>query len=174
MANVVMVTFCLTFGSQAIRTGQWESPKTTLKEGVKVRVIHGGSQSHKTGINAPNISHLNQNILTQNKILKMNFLHANHLEAFNSAWRRYLAAYLWFTNTYAIETNHLQTRLEDSRVLHNVIKRTIHSNKYWLKFLVVSKKLCLGPNCLEFNSPYQSWFEAIPFKSPSIAVALCW
>jgi len=53
MVNVVMEIFCLTFGSHVIRTGQVGRPKTTFKEGVKIRVKNKGSQTHKKGPKRP-------------------------------------------------------------------------------------------------------------------------
>ncbi len=106
---------------EVIRTGEVGRPKTTLPEGVKVRVKNKGSQSHKRGpkrakYQAPQKEHPKtiQNIEEKD-------IHANHVEAFNSALRRRLSCYRRKTNTYAKEVSPLQTRLDGQWVLHNFV-----------------------------------------------------
>jgi hypothetical protein len=89
---------------------------------VKVRLKNKGSQAHKRGrkrpkYQAPLPEHpdTNQNVQTED-------IHANHLEAFNSALRRRMACYRRKTNTYAKEHPALQCRLDAYWVLHNFIR----------------------------------------------------
>ncbi len=49
-------------------------------------------------------------------------IHANHVEAFNSAVRRKVSAYRRKTNTYAKDKRFLQTRLDTYWVLHNFVR----------------------------------------------------
>jgi len=77
-----------------ICTGKPGRLLTTLKEGVRVRVKNKGSQSHKRGpkcakVQAPQKEHPDTKQNIENKDV-----HANHVEAFNAAFRRK-------TNTYA-------------------------------------------------------------------------
>ena len=87
-----------------------------------MRVKNKGSQAHKRGPKrakylAPKPEHpdTEQNINTED-------IHANHLEAFNSALRRRMACYRRRTNTYAKEQPALQIRLDAYWVLHNFIR----------------------------------------------------
>jgi hypothetical protein len=89
---------------------------------VKVRLKNKGSQAHKRGrkrpkYQAPLPEHpaTNQNVQTED-------IHANHLEAFNSALRRRMACYRRKSNTYAKEQPALQCRLDAYWVLHNFIR----------------------------------------------------
>ena len=89
---------------------------------MKVRLKNKGSQAHKRGrkrpkYQAPLPEHpdTNQNIKTED-------IHANHLEAFNSALRRRMACYRRKSNTYAKEHPALQCRLDAYWVLHNFIR----------------------------------------------------
>ena len=52
----------------------------------------------------------------------MEDIHANHLEAFNSALRRLLSCYRRRTNTYAKHQEALQRRLDGYWVLHNFVR----------------------------------------------------
>ena len=107
---------------EVIRSGQVGRPPVTLKAGVKVRIKNKGSQAHKKGpkrtkYQTPHPEHPNtvQNIENQD-------IHANHVEAFNSALRRKLSCYRRKTNTYAKDRPHLQTRLYAHWVLHNFVR----------------------------------------------------
>ena len=70
-----------------IRTGQVGRPKTTLEQGVKVRVKNKGSQAHQTGAKRP----LSQAPQPEHPKTKPNLedkdIHAKNKEAFNSALR---------------------------------------------------------------------------------------
>jgi hypothetical protein len=89
---------------------------------VKVRIKNKGSQAHKPGrkrpkYQAPQPEHPDtvQNVETKQ-------IHANHLEAFNSALRRRLACYRRRTNTYAKDQPALQSRLDVYWVVHNFLR----------------------------------------------------
>ena len=89
---------------------------------MKVRLKNKGAQAHKRGrkrrkYQAPQPEHpdTKQNIDNRD-------IHANHLEAFNSALRRRMACFRRKTNTYAKEKAALQTRLDAYWVLHNFIR----------------------------------------------------
>ncbi len=87
-----------------------------------MRLKNKGSQAHKRGpkrpkYQAPQPEHpdTDQNINDED-------IHANHLEAFNTALRRRMACYRRRTNTYAKEQPALQSRLDVYWVLHNFIR----------------------------------------------------
>jgi len=93
-----------------------------LKRGVKVRLKNKGSQTRRKGrkrpkYQAPQPEHPDtpQNISPEE-------IHANHIEAFNGALRRNVAAYRRRTNTYAKSKQALQTRLEAYWVYYNFIR----------------------------------------------------
>jgi len=107
---------------QVLRTGKPGRPKKTLPKGVKVRVKNKGSQAHKRGRKRPKYQapHNEHPDTEQNLVDK--HIHANHLEAFNSALRRRLACYRRKTNTYAKIKPALQRRLDAYWVLHNFVR----------------------------------------------------
>jgi len=87
-----------------------------------VRLKNKGSQTHKRGpkrpkYQAPKPEHPDTHQNIDNKDI-----HANHLEAFNSALRRRMACFRRKTNTYAKLKSALQTRLDAHWVLHNFIR----------------------------------------------------
>jgi hypothetical protein len=89
---------------------------------VKIRLKNKGSQTHKRArkrakYQAPQPEHpdTNQNIEPKD-------IHANHLEAFNSALRRRMACYRRKSNTYAKQYSALQSRLDAYWVLHNFMR----------------------------------------------------
>jgi len=142
---------------EVIRTGQVGRPKTTLKEGIKVRVKNKGDQAHKTGpkrpkYQAPQPEHPDTKSNIENKQI-----HANHVEAFNSALRRRVAAYRRKTNTYAKDKTFLQNRLDGYWVLHNFIRP-----HFTLKQVPA---VVLG--CLEKGL---SWFELFRIQLVSMVV----
>ena len=105
-----------------IRTGRRGRPKSTLKEGVKVRVKNKGQQANKQEpkrdkYQAPHNEHpeTNQNLDNED-------IHANHVEAFNASLRRRLACYRRKTNTYAKDQPSLQRRLDLYWLLHNFVR----------------------------------------------------
>ena len=96
---------------------------------MKVRVKNKGAQKHKKGRKRPKYQapirehpQTTQNLLNQN-------IHANHLEAFNSAIRRLLACYRRRTNTYAKHEKALQRRLDGYWVLHNFVRPHFTTHK---------------------------------------------
>jgi len=89
---------------------------------VKVRLKNKGAQAHKRGRRRPKY----QAPQPEHPDTKQNVdnpdIHANHLEAFNSALRRRMACYRRRTNTYAKKQPALQARLDAHWVLHNFIR----------------------------------------------------
>ena len=114
---------------EVLHTGQVGRPRQVLPQGVKVRVKNKGDQAHQPGpkrpkYQAPWPEHPDtpQNV-TEPEI------HANHLEAFNSALRRRLACYRRKTNTYAKAPTALQDRLDVYWLLHNFVRRHFTTRK---------------------------------------------
>lgn len=107
---------------EVIRTGKPGRPPKTLKKGVKVRLKNKGSQAHQKGPKRPKYQapHKEHPETLQN--LELSQIHANHLEAFNSALRRILACYRRRTNTYAKHPQALKRRLDAYWVLHNFVR----------------------------------------------------
>ncbi|MBL1352563.1 MAG: hypothetical protein COA61_004395 [Zetaproteobacteria bacterium] len=114
---------------EVIRTGKRGRPAKTLVENVIVRVKNKGAQAHKKGpkrekYQAPQPEHPATTLSPEN-----HEIHANHLEAFNSALRRKLSCYRRRTNTYAKDTERLQTRLNVHSVFHNFICKHFTTKK---------------------------------------------
>jgi hypothetical protein len=65
---------------EVIRTGQVGRPKTTRTKGVKVRVIHGGSQTHKKGPKRPKYQSPKPSPPETKSNLENQQIHANHSE----------------------------------------------------------------------------------------------
>ena len=107
---------------QTLRTGKPGRPKTTLPQGVKVRLKNKGSQSHRPGPKRPKY----QAPIPEHPKTPQDFadaqIHANHLEAFAASIRRRLACYRRQTNTYAKAQPALQRRLDVYWVFHNFVK----------------------------------------------------
>jgi hypothetical protein len=89
---------------------------------VKVRLKNKGSQAHKRGRKRPKYQSPKPEHPDTEQNIENKDIHANHLEAFNSALRRRMACYRRKTNTYAKEQSALQTRLDAYWVLHNFIR----------------------------------------------------
>lgn len=142
---------------EVIRTGQVGRPKKTLKEGVKVRVKNNGSQTHKKGPKRPKYQSPKPEHPQTKTNLENKQIHANHVEAFNSALRRRVAAYRRKTNTYAKDKPFLQNRLDGYWVLHNFIRP-----HFTLKQVPA---VVLG--CLEKGL---SWFELFKIQFVSMVV----
>ena len=90
---------------------------------MKVRLKNKGFQSHKQGPKRPKYQTPKPEHPDTNQNIDNADVHANHLEAFNSALRRRMACYRRQTNTYAKEQPALQSRLDAYWVLHNFIRR---------------------------------------------------
>jgi transposase-like protein len=108
---------------EIIRTGKRGRPAKTLKKDVVVGVKNKGSQNHKKGpkrdkYQRPQKEHPETTIVLEDKEI-----HANHVEAFNASLRRKLACYRRKTNTYAKNTNRLQTRLNVYWIIHNFVSK---------------------------------------------------
>ena len=89
---------------------------------MKVRLKNKGSHAHKQGRKRPKYQAPQPEHPDTNQDVDPNDIHANHLEAFNSALRRRMACYRRKTNTYAKEQPALQARLDAYWVLHNFIR----------------------------------------------------
>lgn len=112
--NFLFVACC-----QALYTGQPGRPTQTLPEGVRVRLKNKGlsPDSSRTKYEAPQPEHPHTR-----QDLPEKEIHANHVEAFNSALRRQLACFRRKVNTYAKLKSALQRRLDVHWLLHNFIR----------------------------------------------------
>jgi hypothetical protein len=114
---------------EVVHTGRPGRPKNTLPKGVKVRVKNKGSQTHKRGPKRPKYQAPHHEHPETDQNLANEDIHANHLEAFNSALRRKLACYRRKTNTYAKKQPALQQRLDAHWVLHNFVRQHFTTKK---------------------------------------------
>ena len=89
---------------------------------MKVRLKNKGSQAHQRGRKRPQYQAPQPEHPETKQNVDPQAIHANHLEAFNSALRRRMACYRRKTNTYAKQQPALQTRLDAHWVLHNFIR----------------------------------------------------
>ena len=87
-----------------------------------MRLKNKGSQAHKRGPKRPKYQAPKPEHPDTDQTIYDQDIHANHLEAFNSALRRRMACYRRRTNTYAKEQPALQIRLDAYWVLHNFIR----------------------------------------------------
>jgi hypothetical protein len=108
---------------EALRTGQAGRPSQVLPAGAKVRVKNKGNQAHKRGPKRPKYQTPWPEHPQTTQNLAKSEIHANHLEAFNSALRRRLACYRRRTNTYAKAQAKLQLRLDVHWILHDFVRR---------------------------------------------------
>jgi hypothetical protein len=118
-ADRLLFTLCL----EVLRTGQVGRPRQVLPQGVKVRVKNKGDQAHKRGRKRPKYQAPWPEHPKTPQNLEEHEIHANHLEAFNSALRRRLACYRRRTHTYAKAQPPLQRRLDVYWLLHNFVRR---------------------------------------------------
>ena len=96
---------------------------------MKVRLKNKGSQKHKRGRKRPKYqAPLREHPQTPQTLLNQD-IHANHLEAFNSAIRRLLSCYRRRTNPYAKDEDALQRRLDGYWVLHNFVRPHFTTHK---------------------------------------------
>ena len=107
---------------EVLRTGKPSRPKKVLPKGVKVRGKNKGSQTHKKGRKRPKYQAPHNEHPETEQNIEDHQIHANHVEAFNSALRRRLACYRRKTNTYAKIKTSLQTRLDVYWILHNFVR----------------------------------------------------
>jgi len=96
---------------------------------VKVRLKNKGSQKHKRGRKRPKYQAPLREHPQTPQTLQTHEIHANHLEAFNSAIRRLLSCYRRRTNTYAKHEDALQRRLDGYWVLHNFVRPHFTTHK---------------------------------------------
>ena len=89
---------------------------------MKVRIKNKGSQSHKRGRKRPKYqTPCPEHPETEQEIEKED-IHANHVEANNSAMRRKSSPFRRKTNTYAKSADSLQRVLNVYWVVHNFIR----------------------------------------------------
>ena len=130
---------------ELIRTGKVGRPRKTLPKGVRVRVMNKGSQSHKKGPKRPKYqAPLPEHPETVNAIENRE-IHANHVEANNSAMRRKCSAFRRKTNTYTKSTTGLQRILNVYWVMHNFMRIHFTTKKVPALVLGLLKKQ-LTPN----------------------------
>jgi len=77
-----------------------------------VRLKNKGSQAHKRGPKRPKYQAPKPEHPDTDQNINHEDIHANHLEAFNTALRRRMACYRRRTNTYAKAQPTLQIRLD--------------------------------------------------------------
>lgn len=106
---------------ETIRTGKPGRPKTTLAPGVTARIKNKGNQSRQLGRKRPKYQAPCSEHPETTTVVPDDEVHANHLEAFNSAIRRRLACFRRRTNTYAKLQPALQTRLDVHWIWHNFV-----------------------------------------------------
>lgn len=105
------------------------SSSDDAKKGVKVRIKNKGSQKHKRGRKRPKYQAPLKEHPQTPQTLQTEDIHANHLEAFNSALRRLFSCYRRRTNTYAKHEDALQRRLDGYWVLHNFVRHHFTTHK---------------------------------------------
>jgi hypothetical protein len=113
-------TTLFTICSELLKTGKRGRPKRVFKKGLKVRVKNKGRGGNKRGrkkYQAPKNEHPETA-----QDLNDSDIHANHVEAQNSATRRRNSAFRRKTNTYAKTVDALQRTLDLYWVFHNFIK----------------------------------------------------
>lgn len=113
-------TTLFTICSELLKTGKRGRPKRVFKKGLKVRVKNKGRGGNKRGrkkYQAPKNEHPETA-----QDLNDSDIHANHVEAQNSATRRRNSAFRRKTNTYAKTVDALQRTLDLYWVSHNFIK----------------------------------------------------
>ena len=87
-----------------------------------MRIKNKGAQRHKKGRKRPKYQTPLKEHPQTSQTLQRQDIHANHLEAFNSALRRLLACSRRRTNTSAKHEEALQRRLNGYWVLHNFVR----------------------------------------------------
>ncbi len=107
---------------ELIHTGKRGRPRTTLMQGVKVRLKNKGSQAHQRGRQRPKYEAPQPEHPETVQNFTSSQIHANHLEGQNSALRRRNSAYRRRTNTYAKRPDTLQRTLDGQWIMHNFVK----------------------------------------------------
>jgi hypothetical protein len=114
--SATLFTIC----HELLKTGKKGRPKKVFSRGVKVRIKNKGKSGSKKGrkkYQAPK----NEHPETIQDVSDAD-IHANHVEAQNSATRRRNSAFRRKTNTYAKTLGALQRTLDLYWVFHNFIK----------------------------------------------------
>ena len=108
--------------NQILRNGRRSKPRKVLPKGMTVRLKNKSSKRRDSEgklkkVETPQPEHPETDFSPQESEV-----HANHLEAFNSALRRYLSAFRRQTNTYAKNTFGLQRVLDILWMVHNFVR----------------------------------------------------
>ena len=107
---------------ELIKDGKPGRPKKTLKKGIQVRIKNKGSQAHKKGRKRPKYQAPCPEHPETKQEIENKDIHANHVEANNSAMRRKCSSFRRTTNTYAKSTEGLQRILNVYWVVHNFMR----------------------------------------------------
>ena len=107
---------------ELIKDGKPGRPKKTLKKGIKVRIKNKGSQAHKKGRKRPKYQAPCPEHPETEQEIQDKEIHANHVEANNSAMRRKCSPFRRKTNTYSKSTDGLQRVLNVYWVVHNFMR----------------------------------------------------
>lgn len=115
--------------NEVLRTGKRGRPSKVLPKGLVVRLKNKSSKRRDSEgklkkVETPKPEHPE----TTDKPEKKD-VHANHVEAFNSAIRRYLAAFRRRTNTYAKSVVGLQRVLDIFWIVHNFVRTHFTTRK---------------------------------------------
>lgn len=107
---------------ETLKTGKRGRPRQVLPKGLSVRLKNKSSKRRDAGgkldkVETPKPEHPETTEKPEEKEV-----HANHVEAFNSAIRRSLAAFRRRTNTYAKSVSGLQRVLDIFWLFHNFIR----------------------------------------------------
>ncbi len=108
--------------SEVLQTGKRGRPPRVLPKGVKVRVKNKGDQKHKKGRKRPKYQAPQREHPDTNQDLEEPEIHANHLEAQNTATRRRNSTFKRKTNTYAKNVEGLQRTLDVHQIIHNYVR----------------------------------------------------
>ncbi|UXE61700.1 MAG: hypothetical protein KA717_01680 [Woronichinia naegeliana WA131] len=114
---------------EVLRTGKRGRPTKVLPKGMVVRLKNKSSKRRDSEgklekVETPKTEHPETTEKPEDKDV-----HANHVEAFNSSLRRYLAAFRRRTNTYAKSVVGLQRVLDIFWMVHNFVRSHFTTKK---------------------------------------------
>ena len=135
--------------SEVVRNGKPGRPKTTLKQGVKVRVKNKGGPQHKRGRKRPKYQAPWAEHPDTSQACEEKSIHAKHLEAFFSSLRRKCAAFRRRTNTYATSKGGLRRILRVYWVIHNFVRKHFTTKEVpAVKLGVLERNISVEELCL--------------------------
>lgn len=114
---------------ELIKTGKVGRPRKTLQKGIKARVKNKGNQAHKKGPKRPKYQAPWPEHPETSKGVAEKEIHANHVEAQNSAFRRKCSPFRRKTNTYAKSIDGLQRLLNMYWCVHNFMRVHFTTNE---------------------------------------------